>query len=504
MSERSLLKDIVIVGGGTAGWMTASALSGVLGDKYRIVLVESEAIGTVGVGEATIPLIGHFNRIAGVDEVEFLKATYGTFKLGIEFVNWGQIGSRYQHGFGVIGRERSTVPFHQYWLRMAKAGRARPLGEYSLNQVAARMNRFLPPQIDIPDSPISELAYAYHFDASLYARFLRGASERKGVVRLEGMVKQAVQRPEDGHVCKLVLEDGREVAGDLFIDCSGMRGLLIEETLQTGFEDWSHWLPCDRAWAVPCESVHPLTPYTRSTAHRAGWQWRIPLQHRIGNGHVYASSHMGDDEAAAVLLSNLDGRPMAGPRLIRFRTGMRKLAWNKNVVAVGLSSGFLEPLESTSIHLIQAAIVQLIEFFPDAGFNPVNVQEYNRLSRFQFERIRDFIILHYHVNQRTDSSFWRDCATMPIPESLRYKLDLYRATGRLRRVDGELFAENGWLQVMNGQGLLPEQHHPLVDLHSDAEVLEYLEHTYEVVRACAEAMPDHARFIAEHCASPMS
>ena len=501
MSERTLLKDIVIVGGGTAGWMTAAALSAVLNGRYRITLIESDAIGTVGVGEATIPLIGHFNQIVGLDESEFLKATHGTFKMGIEFVNWGRLGSRYQHGFGVIGREMSTVPFHQYWLKMWKAGKARPLGDYSLNQVAAKMNRFMPPQKDIPDSPISQLAYAYHFDASLYARYLRGIAEARGVTRLEGLIQQVVLHPENGHVQKLVLEGGREVSGDLFIDCSGMRGLLIEDTLKTGFEDWSHWLPCDRAWAVPCESVHPLTPYTRSTAHQAGWQWRIPLQHRIGNGHVYCSGHLGDDEAAAVLLGNLDGQPLADPRLIKFTTGMRKKAWNRNVVAIGLSSGFLEPLESTSIHLIQAAIIQLIEFFPDAGFDATDMDEYNKHSRFHFERIRDFIILHYHLNQRTDSSFWKQCATMAIPETLQHKIDLYRATGRLRRVDGELFAENGWLQVMNGQGLVPQQHHTLVDLHDDAEVMQYLEHTYEVVRVCAEAMPDHAQFIAEHCAS---
>ncbi len=495
------LQSIVIVGGGTAGWMTAAALATVLRGQVGITLVESDEIGTVGVGEATIPLIRRFNQIVGIDENDFLKATQGTFKMGIEFVNWGQLGSRYIHGFGAIGRDLSTVPFHQYWLRLAAAGKARPLGEYSLNQVACTQNRFMPPRSDVPESPLADLAHAYHFDAGLYAKYLSKLAQGLGVQRIEGKVVRATQREGDGFVQSVVLESGQQVSGELFIDCSGFRGLLIEETLKTGYEDWTHWLPCDRAWAVPCESVAPLTPYTRSTAHRAGWQWRIPLQHRIGNGHVFCSAQMSDDEAAAVLLGRLDGQPLAAPRLLKFTTGMRRQAWNRNVVAVGLSSGFLEPLESTSIHLIQAAIIQLIEFFPSAGFNRVEIDEYNRQSRFHFERIRDFIILHYHLNQRTDSPFWQQCAAMPVPDALRHKLNLFEHAGRLLRVDNELFAEVAWLQVMNGQGLKPRAHHPLVNLHTEQATSEYLQGVHDVVLKCATVMPDHAAYIAEHCAA---
>ncbi len=495
------IQSIVIVGGGTAGWMTAAALATVLRGQVSIKLVESDEIGAVGVGEATIPLIRRFNQIVGIDENDFLRATQGTFKMGIEFVNWGQLGSRYIHGFGAIGRDLSTVPFHQYWLRLAAAGKARPLGEYSLNQVACAQNRFMPPRTDVPESPLADLAHAYHFDAGLYAKYLSKLAQGLGVLRIEGKIVRATQREGDGFVQSVVLESGQQVAGELFIDCSGFRGLLIEETLHTGYEDWTHWLPCDRAWAVPCESVAPLTPYTRATAHRAGWQWRIPLQHRIGNGHVFCSAQMSDDEAAAVLLGRLDGQPLAAPRLLKFTTGMRRQAWNRNVVAIGLSSGFLEPLESTSIHLIQAAIIQLIEFFPSAGFNHVEVDEYNRQSRFHFERIRDFIILHYHLNQRTDSSFWQQCAAMPVPETLRHKLSLYAHAGRLLRVDNELFAEAAWLQVMNGQGLKPQAWHPLVNLHTEQAIAQYLEDVHGVVLQCATVMPEHAAYIAEHCAA---
>jgi tryptophan 7-halogenase len=496
------ITDIVIAGGGTAGWMAAAALATVLRGQRRIVLVESEEIGTVGVGEATIPVIGRFNQLVGLDENEFVAATRGTFKLGIEFVNWGRIGSRYIHGFGTIGREMTSVPFHQYWLRMNRLGRARPLGEYSLNQMACHANRFMRARHDIADSPFAELAHAYHFDASLYARYLRGLAEERGVTRVEGKIGRVRLREGDGFVSALEMQDGRAIEGQLFIDCTGFRGLLIEETLHTGFEDWSHWLPCDRAYAVPCESATPLTPYTRATAHAAGWQWRIPLQHRIGNGHVYCSGHISDDEAAATLLAHLDGRALAEPRQLRFKAGMRKKAWHRNVLALGLASGFLEPLESTSIHLIQAGLLQFIDAFPDSGFNPAEIDEYNRVLRFQYERIRDFIVLHYHLNQRQDSAFWRDCASMTIPETLAHKMALFRETGRLLRVDGELFAETAWLQVLNGQGLEPLNDHALVSLHSDDQIHGLLEGVHEVVKACAQAMPDHAAYIAEHCRAP--
>ncbi len=497
----SLIKTIVIVGGGTSGWMTATSLATVLRGRYEIRLVESDEIGIVGVGEATIPMIQRFNKVVGIDEAEFLKATNGTFKLGIEFVNWGKLGDRYMHGFGRLGQDLWTVPFEQYWHKMRKLGKAHDLGEYSITRAAAKAHKFMPAAADVPNSPLGDIAYAYHFDASLYARYLRGLCEARGVKRTEGKIVQVTQREGDGHVDALVLESGERVEGDLFIDCSGFRGLLIEETLQTGFEDWSHWLPCDRAFAVPCESAPQLLPYTRSTAHRAGWQWRIPLQNRIGNGHVFSSAHVSEDEAAATLLANLDGKPLAVPRLIKFKAGMRKLAWNKNVVAVGLAGGFLEPLESTSIHLVQAAVSQLISFFPDKGFNPTDIAEFNRQTRFHFERIRDFIILHYHLNQRTDSDFWKGCAAMDVPETLKEKMALFKTHGRLFRFNDELFAEVGWLQVMQGQNLVPDAYHPLVDLQSEADIAEYLGSVRDVIGKCVDVMPGHAEYVARYCAA---
>jgi tryptophan 7-halogenase len=495
------IKNIVIVGGGTAGWMSATALSTVLRGRYHIRVVESDEIGIVGVGEATIPMIKRFNQVAGIDENEMLKATQGSFKLGIEFVNWGKPGERYMHGFGRLGQDLWTVPFDQYWQKMRAAGKAKDLEAYSITRMASKANKFMPARTDQPNSPLADIAYAYHFDASLYAKYLRGLCEQRGVVRTEGKITGVSQRAHDGHVDAVVLESGERIEGELFLDCSGFRGLLIEGALATGYEDWTHWLPCDRALAVPCESAPELLPYTRSTAHTAGWQWRIPLQHRIGNGHVYCSKFISDDEAQATLLANLDGKPLAEPRMVRFQTGMRKQGWNRNVVAVGLSSGFLEPLESTSIHLIQSAIARLINFFPDQGFSQVDIDEYNRQSRFEYESVRDFVILHYKVNQRTDSEFWKMCAAMPVPATLQYKLDLFKSRGRVVRTDNELFAEVGWLQVMYGQNLVPEGYNPLVDLQNEAETMEYLDSVSAVIEACVGVMPDHAAYITRFCAA---
>lgn len=502
MQQVPLIRSIVIVGGGTAGWMTAAALATMLKGRYPIRLIESDEIGIVGVGEATIPMIQRFNKVLGINEAEFMRETMGSFKLGIEFVNWGRLGDRYMHGFGKIGQDLWTTRFDQYWQKMRRLGKAAPLENYSITRMAALANKFMPTPDGVHNSPFNDIAYAYHFDASLYAQYLRKLAEQRGVTRTEGKITQVSQRPHDGHVDAVVLENGDRMEGDLFIDCSGFRGLLIEQTLHTGFEDWTHWLPCDRAWAVPCASAAPLTPYTRSTAHQAGWQWRIPLQHRTGNGHVYCSQYISDDEAASVLLAHLDGKALADPRPIRFTTGMRQQAWNKNVVAIGLSSGFLEPLESTSIHLIQNSISQLVEFFPDQGFNATQIAEFNRQNRFQMERLRDFIILHYHVNQRDDSAFWQACAHMAIPDTLQHKIDLYKTTGRVLRVDNELFAEDGWLQVMEGQNLSVQSYHPLVDLQSEDSIHEYLESVREVIAKCVSVMPDHADFIAQHCAAP--
>ncbi len=494
------LKTIVIVGGGTAGWMTATALSTALRGRYTIRLVESDAIGIVGVGEATIPMIQRFNTVAGIDETEFLKATNGTFKLAVEFVNWGKQGDRYMHGFGRIGQDLWMVGFEQYWHKMRALGKALPLADYSITRAAARVNKFMPPPSDMQNSPLNDIAYAYHFDAGLYAKYLRKLSEGRGVERVEGKIVQVTQREGDGHVDAVVLESGQRVEGDLFIDCSGFRGLLIEQTLKTGFEDWSHWLPADRALAVGCEPVPEITPYTRATAHKSGWQWRIPLQNRIGNGHVYCSRYLSDDEAASTLLANLDGKALGEPRLVKFTTGMRKKSWNKNVVAIGLSSGFLEPIESTSIHMIQAAVSQLIDFFPDQGFSQTDIDEFNVQSRFHYERIRDFIILHYHLNQRDDSQYWKDCANMAIPDTLRQKMDLYRTHGRIHRYNSELFTEVAWLQVFEGQNLSPQSYHPLADAQDEAAIAEYLAGIAEVIGKCVDVMPSHADYVRHVCA----
>ena len=496
-----LLDNTLCVGGGTAGWMTAAGLTKVLGRTYNIRLIESDEIGIIGVGEATIPHIADFNRALEIDENEFLRATQGTFKLGIEFVNWGQIGDRYIHGFGRLGQATDALPFHHFWLRLAQLGRASSLKAYSINTAAPRHAKFTRARKDMPGSPVADIVNAFHFDASLYARYLRAYAEKLGAVRTEGKIAQVKQREPDGFIDAVILENGERVAGDFFIDCSGMRGLLIEQTLQSGFDDWSHWLPCDRALAVPCESAGPLLPITRSTAHRAGWQWRIPLQHRTGNGHIYCSAFMNQDEAATILLNHLDGKQLADPRPIKFVTGRRKQFWNRNCVAVGLSSGFLEPLESTSIHLIHTAISRIINFFPHSGFDAIDIAEYNALTHWEYERIRDFLVLHYKQTARDDSEFWNYCRNMPIPDSLQRKMDLFRSNGRIFRDGQELFAETSWLQVMVGQGIVPRAYHPFADLRPEAEVMAYLKDVEQVITKCVNAMPVQADFIAQHCAS---
>ena len=498
-----LIKTVVIVGGGTAGWMTAAALAKVLQGKYDIHVLESDEIGIVGVGEATIPPIKLFNKILELDEDDFIRETQGTFKLGIEFVNWGRVGHRYIHGFGQFGQEMWTTDFHQYWLKMFLAGKAPDLEQYSINRRACRANKFMRPDLQRPNSPIGQIVHAFHFDASLYARYLRKYSEARGVRRTEGKIVQVHRRANaEGFIESVRLADGTHIEGDLFVDCSGFRGLLIEQALATGYEDWTHWLPCDRAVAVPCARAGDFTPYTRSTAHGAGWQWRIPLQHRTGNGHVYSSRYMSDDEATAILVSGLDSPPLADPRPLRFVTGKRRKTWNRNVVAIGLSGGFLEPLESTSIHLIQTAIGKLITFFPDRGFSAPDVDEFNAQMDFEFTRIRDFIILHYKLTERVDTPFWRRCKEMDVPESLTRRMELFRRHGRIFREASELFAEVGWLQVMHGQGLTPEGYNPLVDIFPEDEVKTFLDGIDNVIGNCLEVMPSHAEFIAQHCAAP--
>jgi tryptophan halogenase len=494
--KQNTIKTIVIVGGGTAGWMAAASLSKILNGKYTVRLIESDEISTVGVGESTIPMIRLFNNVLGVNEDEFMRETRATFKLGIEFVDWGKLGDSYMHGFGRFGQDLWTVDFYQYWLKMHQAGKAPDIENYSINRMASKAGKFMRATTEHGNSPLADIVNAFHLDAGLYAQYLRKYSEARGVLRTEGKVVDVRLREGDGHVSAVVMENGEQIVGELFLDCSGFRGLLIEQALHTGFEDWSHWLPCDRAYAVPCALGPELPPYTRATARKAGWQWRIGLQHRTGNGHVFASKYMSDDEAAAILMANLDGEPLAEPKLLRFTTGKRKKVWNKNVVAVGLSSGFLEPLESTSIHLIQSTVARLVTFFPDQGFIQVDIDEFNRQADFEVERIRDFLILHYHATERNDSPFWDFCRTMEVPDSLRRKMDLYSARGRIVRDNNELFAEVGWLQVLHGQGIKAGGYHPLVDLLSEKEVGAYLDEIAGVVKKCVGVMPTHREFIA--------
>ena len=500
MNEAGKL-DVVIVGGGTSGWMTAAALSQVLRGRYDITLVESDEIGTIGVGEATIPMIALFNTMLQIDEDEFMRETQASFKLGIEFVNWGRLGDRYMHGFGEIGQQNWTVDFHQYWLKQYLAGKAPELEKYSINNAACAQNKFMRPRMDMPKSPLSQIRYAFHFDATLYARYLRKYAEKRGVRRIEGRITDVQQREADGHVRSVTLQSGQVVEGDLFIDCSGFRALLIEGALKTGYEDWSHWLPCDRAVAVPCASAAELLPYTRATARQAGWQWRIPLQHRIGNGHVFASKFMGEDEATAILMGNLDGAPLAEPRALRFQTGRRKKCWNRNVVSIGLASGFVEPLESTSIHLVQMGIAHLLTYFPANGFDEAVTQQFNRMMQLEYEWVRDFIILHYKATERTDTAFWNYCREMEIPRSLQDRIDLFRADGRVFRDGEELFSKPSWIQVLLGQRVRPASYHPLTDLLSEQEIAHYLDEVAGVIGACVDVMPTHAKFIADHCAA---
>ncbi len=493
------LKKVLIVGGGTAGWMSASVLIHSLGRQYEIQLIESDEISTVGVGEATIPSIIRFNELIGIDENEFMRRTQATFKLGIQFRNWGAPGDAYIHGFGSMGRKTGLVDFHHYWLKAFQAGKVQRLDDYSINLLACEMNRFSRADPSNPNSPLANLRHAFHFDAGLYARYLRDYCEQRGVRRTEGKIVDVQRHPETGFVTALTMENGDVHAADLFIDCSGFRGLLIEQTLRTGYDDWSHWLPCDRALAVPCASVKPLLPYTRATAHGAGWQWRIPLQHRIGNGHVFSSRFMSEDEATAILMRNLDGEPLADPRPIRFVTGKRKKFWNRNVVAIGLASGFIEPLESTSIHLIQQGIVRLVELFPSQGFLQADIDEYNRQSETEFEQVRDFIVLHYHATQRRDTPFWEHCRTMEVPETLRRKIELFRANGRFFRQNDELFNETSWAQVMLGQGIRPQGYHPLVDNTAEEPIYRMLDNVRSVMHKVVERMPTHEQYIADHC-----
>jgi tryptophan halogenase len=495
------VRRVLIVGGGTAGWMTAASLGWAMqGLPVEVTLIESEEIGTVGVGEATVPHIRFFNQRLGIDEADFMRRTQATFKLGIEFCDWGRIGDSYIHPFGDFGRDIGGMPFHQHWLRLARAGRVAPLEAFSLPIEAARANRFAPPAED-PASIGSTFSYAYQFDAGLYAAYLRSLAERSGVVRVEGKVAAVEQTGDREAVRAVRLADGREIAADLFIDCSGFRGLLIEGALAAGYEPWTHWLPCDSALAVPTGHGNaPLSPYTRATAREAGWQWRIPLQHRVGNGHVFSSAFTDVDRARDLLLNNLEAEPLAEPRLLRFTTGRRRRQWVGNVVAIGLSAGFLEPLESTSIHLIQLAIGKLLELFPAGGVDPIDADEFNRAMALEYERVRDFLILHYCATERTDTPFWNHVRTMDLPDSLAGKIAAFREAGTVAKYREGMFLEASWLAVYYGQRVQPDRVNPLVDAYPLDEAAARSAALADEVRHAVAAMPDHAAYLRGLCA----
>jgi tryptophan halogenase len=494
------IRSIVIVGGGTAGWIAASALSKFLPKSIRITLVESEAIGTVGVGEATIPQIRRLNASLGLDEDAFIRATQASFKLGIEFVNWGRIGDRYLHTFGDPGINLANLHFHHYWLRARTEGSTVSLWDFSLHHKVAYANKF--GRLDrVGNSSMTGLAYAFHFDAGLYAAFLRRVAEAAGVTRIEGKIEQVALDSDTGMIGSVALDRGEVIEGDLFIDCSGFRGMLIGEALCVGYRDWSKWLPCNRALAVACERADPLVPYTRATARDAGWQWRIPLQHRTGNGHVFCDSFITEDDAHRTLVENLDGVMLGEPRPLRFTTGRREMFWYKNCISLGLASGFLEPLESTSIHLIQSNISRLIELFPTRAFEPAAIAEYNRRVGHEFELIRDFLILHYHQTSREDSEFWRYCANMEIPDSLAAKMDLFRGNGLLHKDADDLFRESSWVQVMVGQGLQPAGYHTMADRLSAEQLAGFLKDVRSLIDRAEASLPGHAEFIEAHCRS---
>ena len=493
------IRDIAIVGGGTAGWMAAVSLAKALENTgVRIRLVESDQIGTVGVGEATVPPILDFIRQLGIDEDDIVREIKATFKLGIGYRDWTQPGDFYFHPFGPSGPGMGAVPFSAYWLKMYRDGRAGRLEDYSIQATAALSGRFSRP-VHAPGTPLNKITYALHFDASLFAAYLRRFAEARGVERIEGKVRNVSLRLDDGFIESVTLEGGETIAADLFIDCSGFSGVLIEKALKTGYDDWSQWLPCDRALAVPVERTGAPAAYTLVTAREAGWQWRIPLQHRVGSGHIYASGFMDDDRAADILLNNIESKPLADPAPLRFTPGRRRKAWNKNCVALGLAAGFLEPLEATSIHMIQRGIAMLLKFFPDRRFEAADIDRYNKVFAFEFGRIRDFLLLHY-TQTRREGAFWDHCRAMPLTDSLQEKLDLFRSHGRILREDTELFPIQSWLSVMVGQGIVPRGHDPLINGLDPQKIMANLDGLRASVQACADDMPTHQAFIDRHCA----
>lgn len=493
-SDDQRVRRIVIAGGGTAGWMTAAAIARTFGRTVELTLVESDAIGTVGVGESVIPPLITFNRLMGINEAEFMAATQATFKLGINFENWKQDGHSYFHSFGHTGKDHWSAGFQHFWLYGREKGHDQPYGDYNLETVAARAARFA----HLPDDGIN---YAYQLDSTLYARFLRTMAEGDGARRVEGKIARVELEGETGHISALVLESGACVEGDLFVDCTGFRALLIGQALHVGYDNWTDYLPCDSAIAVQTESVAPPVPYTRAVAHDAGWQWRIPLQHRAGNGIVYCKRYLSQDEALERLLGSVEGRVLTQPNFLSFQAGARSRQWHRNCVAVGLSSGFMEPLESTSIHLIQRAVLRLIRMMPLRAISERDVSEFNEQQFTDMLQIRDFLILHYKATERRESAFWRYCASMEIPATLEQKIELFRDTGRVFRKNEELFTESSWIQVMMGQGIAPLAHHPIAEKLRDDELQHLLEGTRRSIARTVETMPAHSEYLARYCAA---
>jgi tryptophan halogenase len=490
MSEH--LRRIVIAGGGTAGWMAAAAISRTLGKVVDVTLIESDAIGTIGVGESTIPPLITFNRLLGINEAEFMRATNATFKLGIMFDNWKDVGHNYFHSFGLTGKDHWSAGFQHFWLHGLTKGHDQSYDDYCLELVAAREGRFA----HLPDERMN---YAYQLDSTLYARFLRKMAEADGTKRVEGKIANVEVDGESGNIATLVLESGERIDGDLFLDCTGFRALLIGQRLGVGHDDWTHWLPCDSAIALQTESVGPAVPFTRAMAHDSGWQWRIPLQHRVGNGIVYCSRYLDKDAALERLLGNIEGKVLTDPNVLRFGAGTRVKQWHRNCVAVGLSGGFMEPLESTSIHLIQRAVLRIIRMLPAGEISERDVAEFNDQQMQDALQIRDFLILHYKATNRRDSEFWRYCASMPIPDSLEQKIELFRETGRVFRKNEELFVENSWVQVMMGQGITPQSYHPIAQKLSDEELTRLLGTIRDMVAGTVKSLPEHSAYVSQYC-----
>ncbi len=495
-TNNKAVKKVVIAGGGTAGWMAAAALSKLLGKTIEVSLIESDDIPTIGVGEATIPTLHIFHKLLGINEQEFMAATNATFKLGISFENWRDVNQDYMHSFGFLGQDCWAAGFQHFWLKGQQRGIAKDIGDYCPEHLAAREGRFAV-------LANQDLNHAYHLDAGLYAKFLRKIADKHGCNRIEGKIVKVDLDEESGFINTLTLASGKVVEGDLFIDCTGFRGLLIEDALHTGFEDWSHWLPCDSAIAVQTKTIGKPVPYTRSIARDAGWQWRIPLQNRTGNGFVFCSKYLSDDEAKKILLDNIEGDLLNEPRVIKYKTGTRRKHWNKNCIAVGLSSGFIEPLESTGIHLFQRAIVRLMQMFPSQGINQSDIDEFNAQTKVEADNIKDFIILHYHLTDRKDTPFWRYCRSMPVPDSLTHRMKLFEDSGRVFKKADELFGESSWIQVMLGQGLLPKSYHPIVDMMSDDELENFLTTIKNGVKRKVQNWPNHLDFINHYCKSNM-